>query len=56
MEFLLNMLKEQYETEIANKIMEAYTKQRPVTFRVNTLKNNVEAIENKLKQEKIEYE
>lgn len=56
MEFLLNMLKEQYVTEIANKIMETYTKQRPVTFRVNTLKNNVETIENKLKQEKIEYE
>ena len=56
MDFLLNMLEEQYGTEIANKIMEGYTKQRPVTFRVNTLKNNVEAIENKLNQEKIEYE
>lgn len=56
MDFLLNMLEEQYGIEIANKIMEGYTKQRPVTFRVNTLKNNVEAIENKLNQEKIEYE
>ena len=56
MDFLINMLKEQYGTEIANKIMEGYTKQRAVTFRVNTLKSNVETIENKLKEAKIEYE
>lgn len=56
MEFLINMLEEQYGTEIAQKIMEGYTKQRPVTFRVNTLKSNVETIENKLKEAKIEYE
>ena len=37
MDFLINMLEEQYGTEIANKIMEGYTKQRAVTFRVNTL-------------------
>ena len=56
MDFLLNMLQEQYGTEIANKIMEGYTKQRAVTFRVNTIKSNLEAIENKLKEAKIEYE
>ena len=56
MDFLLRMLEEQYGTEIAQKIMEGYTKQRPVTFRVNTLKSNVETIENKLKEAKIEYE
>ena len=56
MEFLKNMLEEQYGTEIANKIMEGYTKQRAVTFRVNTIKSNVETIENKLKEAKIEYE
>ena len=56
MEFLINMLQEQYGTEIANKIMEGYTKQRAVTFRVNTIKSNLEAIENKLKEAKIEYE
>ena len=56
MDFLLRMLEEQYGNEIAKKIMEGYTKQRPVTFRVNTLKSNVETIENKLKEAKIEYE
>ena len=56
MDFLLRMLEEQYGTEIAQKIMEGYTKQRAVTFRVNTLKSNVETIENKLKEAKIEYE
>ena len=56
MDFLLRMLEEQYGTEIDQKIMEVYTKQRPVTFRVNTLKSNVETIENKLKEAKIEYE
>lgn len=56
MEFLINMLQKQYGTEIANKIMEGYTKQRAVTFRVNTIKSNLEAIENKLKEAKIEYE
>ena len=56
MEFLINMLQEQYGTEIANKIIEGYTKQRTVTFRVNTLKSNIETIENKLKEAKIEYE
>lgn len=56
MDFLLRMLEEQYGNEIAKKIMEGCTKQRPVTFRVNTLKSNVEIIENKLKEAKIEYE
>ncbi len=56
MEFLQSMLEEQYGTEISKKIMEGYTKQRTVTFRVNTLKSNVETIENKLKESNIEYE
>lgn len=56
MEFLLDMLEEQYGKEIANKIKEGYTKQRAITFRVNTLKSNIEEIENKLKAAKIEYE
>ena len=56
MDFLINMLEEQYGTEKAKKIIEGYTKQRAVTFRVNTLKSNVETIENKLKEAKIEYE
>lgn len=56
MDFIQKILEEQYETEIAKKIMEGYTKQRLVTFRVNTLKSDVETIENKLSESKIEYE
>ena len=55
MDFLINMLEEQYGTEIANKIIEGYTKQRAVTFRVNTLKTEVSLIENKLKDTGIDY-
>lgn len=55
MDFIQKILEEQYETEIAKKIMEGYTKQRLVTFRVNTLKSDVETIENKLSESKIEY-
>lgn len=56
MDFIQKILEEQYETEIAKKIMEGYTKQRLVTFRVNTLKSDVKTIENKLLESKIEYE
>ena len=56
MDFLINMLEEQYGTEITSKIKEGYAKQRAVTFRVNTLKSDIETIENILKNEKIEYE
>ena len=56
MDFLLNMLEEQYGTEKTKEIKKGYTKKRPVTFRVNTLKSTVEVIENKLKEAKIEYE
>ncbi len=55
-EFLIEMLKEQYGIELANKIIEGYTKQRVLTFRVNTLKSDVKKVEDKLKQEKVEYE
>jgi NOL1/NOP2/sun family putative RNA methylase len=50
------MLEKQYGTEIANKIIDGYTKQRKATFRVNTLKSDVETIERKLIESKIEYE
>ena len=55
-EFLINMLKEQYGEEIAQKIIEGYTKNRYVTFRVNTLKSSVEKIEKELKENNIEFE
>lgn len=55
-EFLVNMLREQYGEKITQKIIEGYTKERPVTFRVNTLKTKIEDVENILKEEKIEFE
>lgn len=56
MEFLLKMIEEQYGNKIANEIIEGYKKQRAVTFRVNTLKSDIKTIQNKLEEEKIEYE
>lgn len=55
-EFLINMLKVQYGEETTRKIMEGYAKNRYVTFRVNTLKSNVEKIEKELKENNIEFE
>ena len=42
--FLYEKLLKQYGEEHTNKIIEGYSKSRPVTLRVNTLKNNVENI------------
>jgi 16S rRNA C967 or C1407 C5-methylase (RsmB/RsmF family) len=55
-EFLINMLNEQYGEEIAKRIIEGYNVKRPVTLRVNTLKSSIEEIENKLKENDIEFE
>lgn len=54
--FLKNMLEEQYGEEITQKIMEGYTKKREISFRVNTLKSNVNAIKNKLNEKEIKFE
>lgn len=55
-EFLIQMLEIQYGKEITENILEGYKQNRPITFRVNTLKTNVNEIENILKKEEIEYE
>ena len=55
-EFLIDMLKNQYGEQLTKSIIDGYSKKRPVTFRVNTLKTQVETIENKLKEQNIEYE
>lgn len=55
MEFLLEMLEKQYGKEITKKIIEGYKIKRPVTLRVNTIKTDIQTIENRLKEEKIEY-
>jgi len=55
-QFFNEMLLKQYGEEIANNIIEGYSKQRLVTLRVNTIKTNKEQIKNKLEQVGIEYE
>lgn len=45
-DFLYEKLLKQYGKEITNKIIEGYSKERPVTLRVNTLKNNIQNVKN----------
>lgn len=52
-EFLFDMLNEQYGEELTNKVIEGYSKKRPVTLRVNTLKASVQYVKDKLKEASI---
>ncbi|MFQ9264948.1 MAG: RsmB/NOP family class I SAM-dependent RNA methyltransferase [Clostridia bacterium] len=56
MKFLEDMLEKQYGIEIAQKIIEGYLAKRKTTLRINTIKNNIEEIKQKLDVKKIEYE
>lgn len=53
-QFFKEMLITQYGEDLADKIMEGYIMQRPVTLRINTIKSNKEIIKNKLQEEGIE--
>ncbi len=55
-EFLIAMLQKQYGEELTEKIIEGYSKQRKVTFRVNTLKTSVEEVKKQLTENQIEWE
>lgn len=55
-EFLITMLEKQYGTEISKKIIEGYNKKRLTTFRVNTLKSDINEVENRLIESNIKYE
>ena len=55
-EFLIKMLNNQYGEEITSNIIEGYTKQRKLTFRVNTLKTTPKIVEEILLNSKIEFE
>lgn len=55
-EFLINMLSEQYEKELTDKIIEGYKTKRIVSLRVNTLKSNSEKIKDVLSNNNIEFE
>lgn len=56
MEFLNEMLKEQYGEKLTNKIIEGLSTKRKTTLRVNTLKSNMENIESKLQKANINYQ
>lgn len=55
-EFYKEKLLEQYGTDLTEKIIEGYLKQRAVTLRVNTIKSDKEKIYQKLQQSGIETE
>ena len=55
-DFLFNMLNKQYGKELTNTIIKGYTKKRPVTLRINTLKTSVENVKCKLKEANIDFE
>lgn len=53
---LINLIKEQYGEEIAEKIFNGYLKRRNVSFRVNTLKASKEEVVKVLNDKGIEYD
>lgn len=55
-EFLYEILLKEYGDELKKQILEGYKLKRATTFRVNTLKANIEEVENILIKLKIEYE
>ena len=55
-EFLIEMLNNQYGEEIAEEIIEGYEKTIVTTFRVNTIKSNIEEIQNEMNKLNIDYE
>lgn len=54
--FLYEELLQQYGKELTTKIIDGYSQKRPVTFRVNTLKTNSNAIKELLQNENIHYQ
>ena len=54
--FLKEKLERQYGEELTKEIVNGYSLERKVTFRVNTLKSNIQKIEEELKKHNIEYE
>ncbi len=54
-EFLKNMLTAQYGAETADRIMDGYTRRRPVTLRANTLKTDAAHVRERLNAAGIEW-
>lgn len=53
--FLIDLLKKQYGEELTKEIIRGYSVKRKVTFRVNTLKSDVNKIKLELERNNIEY-
>lgn len=53
--FLQEMLEKQYGKEQTEKIIEGYTKTKPVTLRINTIKTESEKVKEQLNKENIIY-
>lgn len=53
-QFFKEIIIKQYGVDITNKIMEGYTRKRPVTLRVNTIKTTTKEIKSKLDESGIE--
>lgn len=55
MEFLYEMLKEQYGKELTETIIQGLCTKRKTTIRVNTIKSNMEKVKNELEKANIKY-
>jgi len=55
-DFLVELLKQQYEEDVVERILNGYVNNRATTFRVNTLKSNISYIKEELSKNDIEYE
>ena len=55
-EFLKEKLEKQYGNDLKDKILEGFSVKRSVTFRVNTLKSNIQEVEEVLIKENIKFE
>lgn len=55
-QFFKEIIIKQYGVDITNKIIEGYTRKRPVTLRVNTIKATTKEIKSKLDESGIEVE
>ena len=55
-QFLIEMLNKQYDENITNKIIDGFNQNRPVTFRVNTLKTTADDVCHTLDKLNFKYE
>ena len=54
-QFLIDKLINQYGEEICNKTLNGYKEKRVVTLRVNTLKSNIQKVEEELTANNIKF-